>query len=77
MCIRDSCCGEAAKPMYVWQQEYGSYALECYEVEGVTFYYPVSGDRTGYDAFPSIPRQIPIAMRGESVAEGFRSRQEE
>lgn len=71
------CCGEAAKPMYVWQQEYGSYALECYEVEGVTFYYPVSGDRTGYDAFPSIPRQIPIAMRGESVAEGFRSRQEE
>lgn len=71
------CCGEAGKPMYVWQQEYGSYALECYEVEGVTFYYPVSGDRTGYDAFPSIPRQIPIAMRGGSVAEGFRSHQEE
>ncbi len=70
------CGSAAAKPMYVWQQEYGQYALESYEVDGVRFYYPVSGDRTGYDHFPSIPRQIPIAFRGESVEEGFRRYQD-
>ena len=66
------CRGEAGKPAYVWQQDYGSYALENYEVNGVTFYYPANGDRTGYHDFPSIPRQIPIAFRGESLEEGFR-----
>lgn len=66
------CQGESGKPAYVWQQDYGSYALESYEVNGVTFYYPIDGDRTGYHAFPSLPRQIPIAFRGESIEEGFR-----
>lgn len=63
--------GESAKKAYVWQQDYGRYALECYEVEGVLFYYPVDGDRTGYDYFPSIPRQVPVLFRGESIGEGF------
>ena len=65
------CWGEAGKQAYVWQQDYGSYALESYVVNGVPFYYPVYDDRTGYDFFPSVPRQIPIAFRGESMKEGF------
>lgn len=67
------CCGEAQKQAYVWQQNYGSYVLESYVVSGVTFYYPVYDDRTGYDSFPSVPGQIPIAFRGESMEEGFYS----
>ena len=65
------CCGESGRQAYVWQQDYGSYALECYEVEGVTFYYPVNGDRTGYDYFPSLPRKTTINFRGELVKDGF------
>lgn len=70
------CCGElrhdgAGEQTYVWQQDYGSYALESYEVNGVTFYYPVSGDRTGYDSFPAVPRRTQIRFRGESVEDGF------
>lgn len=63
--------GEAGKKAYVWQQDYGRYALERYEVGGVTFYYPADGDRTGYDHFPSIPRQMPVHFRGDSVDDGF------
>lgn len=65
------CCVEAARQAYVWQQDYGSYALESYDVGGVTFYYPASGDRTGYDSFPAVPRRIPVRLRGESVEDGF------
>ena len=46
---------ESGKQAYGYQQDYGTYELESYEVNGVTFYYPASGDRTGYDRFPSIP----------------------
>jgi len=65
------CWKEAGKATYVWQQDYGSYALGSYEVNGVTFYYPLHDDRTGYDCFPSVPRQIQIHFRGESLEEGF------
>ncbi len=63
--------GESGKKAYVWQQDYGRYALERYEAGGVTFYYPADGDRTGYDHFPSIPRQVPVLFRGDSVGDGF------
>ncbi len=62
---------ESAKPAYEYQQDYGQYELESYDVNGVLFYYPVSGDRTGYDYFPSIPRKTPIFFRGETMKEGF------
>lgn len=64
-------CYEKADTAYVWQQDYGCYALESYAVNGEMFYYPVEGDRTGYDRFPSVPKQIPIYFRGESLEEGF------
>ena len=60
-------------PYYVAQQNYGSYELDSYEVNGVTFYYPVSGDRVGYDAFPAIPRKVEIKFRGDTLKQGFRS----
>ena len=60
-------------PYYVAQQNYGSYELDSYEVTGVTFYYPVSGDRVGYDAFPAIPRKEEIEFRGDTLKQGFRS----
>lgn len=60
-------------PYYVVQQNYGSYKLDSYEVSGVTFYYPVSGDRVGYDAFPAIPRKVEIEFRGDTLKQGFRS----
>lgn len=63
---------ERGKDAYVWQQDYGSYKLEHYEVNGVTFYYPVSGDRTGYDSFPSLPRQTQIYFRGTDIKDGFK-----
>ena len=63
--------GQSALPYYVKQQDYGTYELESYEVEGVAFYYPVSGDRVGYDAFPAIPRKTDFAFRGESLRQGF------
>lgn len=68
---------KSAEKAYVWQQDYGNYALESYEAEGVLFYYPVSGDRTGYDHFPSIPRQVPVLFRGQSVKEGFYPKKQE
>ena len=60
-------------PYYVAQQNYGSYELDSYEVNGVTFYYPVSGDRVGYDVFPAIPRKVEIEFRGDTLKQGFRS----
>jgi len=60
------------KPYYVKQQDYGIYPLESYEVDGVTFYYPKSGDRAGYEYFPAIPRKTDIVFRGVDITKGFK-----
>lgn len=57
---------------YIWQEDYGVYEMESYEIEGETFYYPVSGDRTGYDAFPTSPTKAELEFRGDSIKDGFR-----
>ena len=57
---------------YIWQQDYGSYELTSYELDGITFYRPVTGDRTGYDYFPAAPTQPEIGLRGEGLEDGFR-----
>lgn len=41
---------------YIWQADYGTYELESYEIDGITFYKPVMGDRTGYDFSLRRPR---------------------
>ena len=57
---------------YIWQEDYGVYELESYDIEGVTFYYPVSGDRTGYDSFPASGAKVDLEFRGASIKDGFR-----
>lgn len=57
---------------WVFQQDYGRYDTETYKIGTLTVYGPVSGDRTGYYAFPSAPYQTDIEMRGDSVRNGFR-----
>lgn len=63
-------CGQ---DRYIRQAEYGSYELGSYELEGITFYYPLTGDRTGYEAFPASPRRDGFTLRGEGLKDGFRS----
>ncbi len=64
---------ELEKPYYVKQQDYGTYELNSFEINGVRFYYPQSGDRVGYDAFPAIPRKISISLIGADISDGFKS----
>lgn len=59
---------------YIWQADYGTYELESYEIEGFTFYKPVTGDRTGYDMFPAAPTQPDLELRGEDLRDGFRKK---
>lgn len=56
---------------WISQKDYENFEVEACEVEGVTFYYPVEGDRTGYDAFPSAPTKPQIVFLGEGLADGF------
>ena len=57
---------------YIWQEEYGTYEMESYEVDGVTFYKPVMGALQGYEPFPASPTEAEITLRGETIREGFR-----
>ena len=59
---------------YIWQADYGTYDLESYEIEGITFYKPVTGDRTGYDLFPAAPTQPDLELRGAGLKDGFRKK---
>ena len=63
--------GEVSKPYYVSQQEYGVYDLDSFSVEGIPFYYPKTGDQTGYEYFPAIPRKITVKLRGAQIKDGF------
>ncbi len=57
---------------YIWQQEYGVYDVESYEIDGETFYYSLYGDRSGYEYFPSAPTKANIKLRGEGMQDGFK-----
>lgn len=58
---------------WILQKEYENYDVESCKIEGVTFYYPVKGDQTGYDAFPSAPAKPQIVFLGDGLADGFRA----
>ncbi|MCX4340466.1 MAG: hypothetical protein OSJ72_12580 [Lachnospiraceae bacterium] len=60
---------------WILQKDYENFAVESCKIEGVTFYYPVEGDQTGYDAFPSAPTRPQIAFLGEGIGDGFRAAQ--
>ena len=66
--IKDTSLAE----FYIWQEDYGVYELESYEVNGETFYYPVSGDRTGYASFPASGAKVDFEFRGDTMKDGFR-----
>lgn len=59
-------------PNYLCQQDYGTYDVQAYEIDGETFYYPVNGDRAGYDCFPSAPEKMELEFRGDGIKDGFR-----
>ncbi|MBD5475645.1 MAG: hypothetical protein HDR17_06655, partial [Lachnospiraceae bacterium] len=46
---------------------------QSYEINGVTFYYPVIGDQVGYEAFPSAPAKTDVRFLGEGIEDGFAS----
>lgn len=67
--IGDTCQAD----FYIWQEDYGVYEMESYELGGVTFYYPVYSDRAGYDYFPSSGTKVEgLEFRGENMKDGFR-----
>ena len=64
--------GSSYAPYYVWQQDYNTYLLNTYQIDGITFYYPAEGDRTGYESFPAAPDGNAIRLRGDGLKDGFR-----
>lgn len=56
---------------WIRQQDYEQFETESYEIDGITFYIPVEGDRTGYDSFPSSPAKAQIKLRGDALKDGF------
>jgi hypothetical protein len=57
------------------QKDYENYETLSYEINGVTFYYPVSGDQVGYESFPSAPAKTQVVFLGDDVGDGFCSAQ--
>lgn len=54
------------------QKDYDNFETVSYELHGYTFYYPKSGDRTGYTAFPASPVKAEDIFRGDTIEDGFR-----
>lgn len=61
-------------PNYLWQKDYETYDVQAYEIDGEIFYYPVYGDRVGYDYFPAAPEKVELEFRGDGIKDGFRLR---
>lgn len=57
------------------QQDYGQYDLKETEIEGITFYEPIEGDRTGYDKFPAAPTLSGFKLLGSKLEDGFEAAQ--
>ena len=58
------------------QKDYENFETVPYELHGYTFYYPASGDRTGYRDFPASPVKASSGegediFRGNTIEEGF------
>lgn len=63
--------GSYVNDYWLIQKDYENYETYAYEIDGVTFYCPVEGDRVGYEAFPSSPQEAQIAFLGDGLADGF------
>ena len=62
---------------WICQKDYDNYETQSYEIDGATFYYPVTGDQTGYESFPSSPTSAKIGLRGDTIGDGFYFREED
>lgn len=60
---------------WIVQKDYENYETLPYEIEGVTFYYPVQGDQAGYEAFPSAPSKVEVEFLGADIRDGFQAAQ--
>lgn len=69
---KETAAGYSAEYFLV-QKDYENYEVEEYWIEGVKFYCPAEGDRTGYEAFPSSPSKAGIKFRGTGLEDGFMS----
>ena len=58
---------------WIAQKDYDNYETLSYEIAGMTFYYPESGDQVGYDSFPSVPVRTEVECLGQVVSDGFRA----
>ncbi len=58
---------------WIQQQDYESFEVKEYAIDGVTIYTPTEGDRAGYYAFPSSPVKRDIHLRGSDITGGFTS----
>lgn len=56
----------------IFQKDYENFETIGYELHGVTFYYPVSGDRVGYRDFPSAPQKAEDIFLGDTIEDGFK-----
>lgn len=56
---------------WICQKDYDNYETQSYEIDGVLFYYPVTGDQTGYESFPSSPTPAKIGLQGDTLRDGF------
>ena len=56
---------------WICQKDYDNYETQSYEIDGIVFYYPVTGDQTGYESFPSSPTPAKIGLRGDTIQDGF------
>lgn len=65
--------GSHGNDHWLTQKDYENYETYAYEIDGVTFYCPVQGDRVGYEAFPSSPAEAEITFLGEELKDGFRT----
>ncbi len=63
-------------PSYlVRQQDYGTYETDTFTVGDEVFYYPLEGDRIGYYAFPSAPKNMSLEIKflGTNINDGFKT----
>lgn len=62
----------ASAQYFILQKDYENFETMPYELHGVTFYYPASGDRVGYRDFPSAPQKAEDIFLGDTIEDGFK-----
>lgn len=67
------------QPHIKYNAYYNTFECETMSFDDIEIYYPVEGDRAGYNSFPSTPyirRLELIEMRGPSLKDGFKIKEE-